>query len=141
MSVESREATRDNRPRVRVGGRFAGEVAGVELRDGGVEVVEVECDECRDQLVGVDLGDHQHFGDERVCLRVALFEKGVAEAQTIAPHGERCRRGINDAPVGDRANAGDFRCAVVALSAEYPPPVFDPDVVGKQRAEFVPPAA
>ena len=33
---------RDDRPRVRVGGRFAGEVPGVELLEGGVDVVEVE---------------------------------------------------------------------------------------------------
>ena len=37
-------ATRDDRPCARVGGRFAGEVAGVELGDGGVEIVEVEHD-------------------------------------------------------------------------------------------------
>jgi hypothetical protein len=40
-----------------VGCRFAGEVACVELGDGGVKVVGVECDERRDPLVGVDL-DH-----------------------------------------------------------------------------------
>ena len=34
--------SRDHRPRVRVRGRFAGEVAGVELCDGSLEVVEVE---------------------------------------------------------------------------------------------------
>ena len=34
---------------------FAGEVAGVELGDGGLEVVEVEDDNRPDPLVGVDL--------------------------------------------------------------------------------------
>ncbi len=38
-----------------MGGRFAGEVAGVELGDGGVEVVDVENDACRGSVVGVDL--------------------------------------------------------------------------------------
>ena len=42
---------------MRVGCRFAGEVAGIELLEGGVEVVEVERDECHDPLVGVDLND------------------------------------------------------------------------------------
>ena len=32
--------SRDDRPRVGVGGRFAGEIAGVELLEGGVDVVE-----------------------------------------------------------------------------------------------------
>ena len=36
-------------------GRFAGEVAGVELRNGGVEVVEVEHDDHSDSLVSVQL--------------------------------------------------------------------------------------
>ena len=37
-------ASADDRPRVRVGGCFAGEVPGIELCEGGVEVVEVERD-------------------------------------------------------------------------------------------------
>ena len=55
--VEPGVATCDERPCVRVGGRFAGEIPGFELRDGGVEVVEVERDERHDPLVGVDLDD------------------------------------------------------------------------------------
>ena len=47
----------NHRPRVRVGGRFAGEVSGIELREGGVDVVDVEHDDRRDPLVGVDLDD------------------------------------------------------------------------------------
>ena len=42
---------------MRVRGGFAGEVARVELGDGGLEVVGVERDDCRDPLVGVDLDD------------------------------------------------------------------------------------
>src|ERR1700733_6056468 len=48
------EYTGDYRPGARMGGRFAGEVAGIELGDGGVEVVEVERDHCYDPLVDVD---------------------------------------------------------------------------------------
>ena len=47
----------NHRPRVRVGGRFAREVSGIELREGGVDVVEVEHDDRCDPLVGVDLDD------------------------------------------------------------------------------------
>ena len=43
--VERSVTAGDDRPRVRVGGRFAGEVSGVEFRDGRVEVVEVEYDD------------------------------------------------------------------------------------------------
>ena len=39
VPVERGVGSRDDRPRVRVGGRFAGEVSGIELGDGGVEVV------------------------------------------------------------------------------------------------------
>ncbi len=42
--IERGVGPRDDRPRVRVGGRFAGEVPGVELLEGGVDVVEVEQD-------------------------------------------------------------------------------------------------
>ncbi len=48
---------RDDRPRVRVGGRFAGEVAGIELLDSSVDVVGVERDERCDPVFGVDLDE------------------------------------------------------------------------------------
>ncbi len=47
-----------------MGGRFAGEVSGVELREGGVDVVGVEHDEGRDPVVGVDLDDAEQLGVE-----------------------------------------------------------------------------
>ena len=52
---------------MRVGGRFAGEVSGVEFGEGGVDVVEVERDERDDPLVGVDLDDAERLGEK--CLR------------------------------------------------------------------------
>src|ERR1700722_9234869 len=48
---------REGRPRVRVDGRFAGEVAGVEFLEGGVDVVGVERDERCDPIFGVDLDE------------------------------------------------------------------------------------
>ena len=44
VPVERGVGPRDDRPCVRVGGRFAGEVPGVELLEGGVDVVGVERD-------------------------------------------------------------------------------------------------
>ena len=46
---------RDERPGVRVACRFAGEVPGLELLEGGVDVVGVEQYVGRDLVVGVDL--------------------------------------------------------------------------------------
>jgi hypothetical protein len=66
VSVERGVGARDNRPGVRVDGRFAGEVAGVELGDGGVDVIGVENDDRRHPLVGIDLDDREHLDAERV---------------------------------------------------------------------------
>ncbi len=65
MPVERGVGPRDDRPRVRVGGRFAGEVPGVELLEGGVDVVEIEHDDRRHPLVGVDLDNAERLGVER----------------------------------------------------------------------------
>ena len=79
----------DDRPCVRVGRRFAGEVVGIELGDGGVEVVEVEYDSGHHHPVGVDLIDFQRFYAERIWPRVLLLESHVAEAETIASQSDR----------------------------------------------------
>src|ERR1700735_19406 len=47
----------DDGPCVRVGGRLAGELAGIELSDGGVDVFEVERNGRYDPLLYVDLDD------------------------------------------------------------------------------------
>ena len=83
VPVESRRSRCDNRPRVRVGGRFAGEVARVELREGGVEVVGVERDLCRDPLVGVDLDDCRRFDVERLGLLVTASSTGTNEDEAL----------------------------------------------------------
>ena len=53
------------------GGRFAGEVSGVEFLEGGVDVVEVERDDRRDPVVGVDLddGERPRCGTPRAARR------------------------------------------------------------------------
>ena len=61
MPVDRGEGPRDERPRVRVGCRFAGEVSGIELCDGVVEVVQLEYDDRRDLIVGVDFDDAQRI--------------------------------------------------------------------------------
>ena len=51
---------------MRVGGRFAGDVPGIELLEGGVDVVEVEYEAPCDPVVGVDLDDVEHLVVERL---------------------------------------------------------------------------
>ena len=58
------------------GGRFAGEVSGVEFLEGGVDVVGVEHDARRDPVVGVDLDDVEHLGVERLGPLVAARRIG-----------------------------------------------------------------
>ena len=55
---------RDERPRVRMSRRFAGEVPGIEFGQGGVEVVGVEHDSRHDPFVGVDFDDGENIDAE-----------------------------------------------------------------------------
>ena len=67
----------------RVGGRFAGEVSGVEFREGGVDVVEVEHDERRDPLVGVDLDYLRNLGVERLGSLIAARVSDTSEGEAL----------------------------------------------------------
>ena len=68
---------------MRVGGRFAGEVPGVEFLEGGVDVVGVEHDARRDPVVGVDLDDAEHLGVERLGPLVAARETDTTEDEAL----------------------------------------------------------
>ena len=72
------------RPRVRVRGGFAGEVAGIEFFEGGVDVVGVERDACHDPLVGVDLDDVEHLDDESPRARGLAREASTTEDEAFA---------------------------------------------------------
>ncbi len=56
----------DDRPRLRVRGGVAGEVAGIEFGEGSVDIVDVERDDRRDPPVGVDLAYLQDVELERL---------------------------------------------------------------------------
>ncbi len=73
--VERGVGTREDRPRVRVGGGFAGEVPGVELLEGGVDVIEVEHNAGHDPVVSVDLDNAEHLGMERLGPLVSARER------------------------------------------------------------------
>src|ERR1700722_20492185 len=74
--------SRNHRPRVRVGGGFAGEVARVELRDGRVEVVEVERNGRQNPLVPVDLDDVE--GTVLNCPGIAARTANTCEGEVLA---------------------------------------------------------
>ena len=76
MSVVRGLDLRNGRPYVRVGGRFAGEVPGVEFRDGGVDVVDVKPDVRHDPVVGVDLNDAEQLGVNRIGPLVSARARG-----------------------------------------------------------------
>src|ERR1700727_3938238 len=87
VPVERGVATSDNRPCVRVGGRFACEVSGIELGEGGVDVVNVEPDARHDPLVGLDLDDAEHLDEERLRLLVKAREAGTSEGEALPASG------------------------------------------------------
>ena len=140
VPVERGVGPADDRPRVRVRRRFAGEVSGVELLDGGVDVVEVEHDERRDPLVGVDLDDVEHLGVE---LRRAL----VADARSVIRM--RTRRSPRVAmtvdvtfvgpDVGDRAHVCDLGISTVSDPGVHDPTaIVSGKVVGQHLRHRVP---
>ena len=121
MSVERGVGPRDDRPCVRVGGRFAGEVAGVEFREGGVDVVEVEHDERRDPVVGVDLDDAEHLGVERLGLLIAAREAGTTEGEALPAGRDDGRRQVLDPELGGRPHVRDLGIPTVSDARRSPP--------------------
>ena len=61
----------NHRPSLEWAAASPASVSGVELRDGGVDVVGVENDDRRHPLVGIDLDDREHLDAERVGPLVA----------------------------------------------------------------------
>ncbi len=83
-AVQRGVGLRNNRPRVRVGGRFAGEVAGVEFLEGSVDVVEVEHDDAPRSGSSVSISTtHEHLGAERVRRLVASREAETSEGEAV----------------------------------------------------------
>jgi hypothetical protein len=71
--------SRDERPYVRVGGRFVGDVSGVDVFEGGVEVVEVEHKARCDPVVGVDLDEGEHLRVKHLWLVFAHRQTDTTE--------------------------------------------------------------
>ena len=62
MTVERSVVPRDERPRARVRRCFAGEIPGIKLPEGSIDVVGVEYEGRHYPVVTVDLGDVEHVG-------------------------------------------------------------------------------
>jgi hypothetical protein len=81
--VERGGGPRDNRPRARVGGCFAGEVSGIELRERRIDVFQVENDDCLYPLVGVDLIKAQRLAVEHLGRSVAGRRSETTEEKPL----------------------------------------------------------
>src|SRR6202035_3396568 len=84
-------------PRLRVSARLAREVSGVEFFECGVDVVDVEHDVRREPIVGVELGDAQHFDAEIPLAPVAVWGTDTGQSEALPAdrnHGRRyvCQR-------------------------------------------------
>src|ERR1700742_2738312 len=133
VPVERVVEPRDDRPRLRVGGRFAGEGSGVEFREGSVDVLRVKRDPCHDSLVRVDLDDAEECEVE--CLRlISGRDAHTTELETIAAgrkDGQRnTRRRGGDSAAHLRAGASS---AVLIPGGNPPTATVDCDVVGEDR--------
>ena len=132
------EATGDGRPRVRVDGRFSSDVSGVELGDGDIEVVDVEHDNRRNPLIGVDPDD-----DEK--LRKKGFDPFAAR-EANAREGKVPASGRHDGPrhicrpqLGDRPHVRHLGVSTIEDSrAHHPTAIFIGQVVGKNLRHGVP---
>ena len=106
---------------MRVGGRLAGEVAGVELREGSVDVVEVEHDDRRDPLVGVDLDDVEHLGVELPRALHRGRKHGCDEGKALPADRNDGRRDGSCSDVGDRPHVRDVGVSTVSDSRVHDP--------------------
>ncbi len=79
-----------------VGGRFAGEVSGVEFLEGGVDVVEVERDAATIQFVGVDLDDAEHLERKSSGLLLAVREADTTEGEALPADRNNSRRHVRN---------------------------------------------
>ena len=78
----------NDRPCMRVGGRFASEVPGVEFRKRGLDIVDVERYARREPLVGVDFDDAEHLQAERLGLLIAAPYAGTREREALPARGD-----------------------------------------------------
>src|ERR1700678_3184594 len=111
----------NHRPRVRMGGRLAREVSSIKLRDGGIEVFEVERDHRREFLVGVDLDDHEHLGKERFDPFVATREGNTHEDKVPPAGRDDAPRYVCGPQLGDRPHVSHLGVSTMSDSRAHHP--------------------
>src|SRR6202000_78967 len=100
VPVERVVEPRDDRPRPRVGGRFAGEVSGVEFREGGVDVVRIETHAEVEKAGFADFYDLQHLDGDWLIVVFGVAVADVVQREARSPDGNRLRRHLDAARAG-----------------------------------------
>jgi hypothetical protein len=90
-----------------VGGRFAGEVAGVELFERGVDVVDVEWDERNDPVVCVHFEDVKDIAQERLGSLISTPVAGSTEGEAFSAGRNDGRRDTRDTDVSAHPHTFD----------------------------------
>src|ERR1700733_4203828 len=84
LPVERGVVTRDHRPCVSVGGRFAGEIAGFKFVEGSVDVVGLEHDGGRNSVVVVDLDSRERRNGKRLWCPVSACQRETNEREALS---------------------------------------------------------
>ena len=124
---------------MRVGGRFAGEVPGIEFHDGGIEVVGIQRYERHDSLVTVDLDDVEDVGAERVGSLVVARGVRTAEDEVSAAGRDGVCSNALDADLGECGEFSDHGITPLSASrAHHQPAIIVESVVGQYISHGVP---
>src|ERR1700730_6997334 len=92
VPVQRGVSLRGRRPCARIGSCFAGEGPSVEVFKGGVHVVRVEHDVRREPILGVELGDADHFDAEIPLLPVAVWGRYAGQGEAVPADRNDARR-------------------------------------------------
>ncbi|MCV7332019.1 hypothetical protein H7J81_18115 [Mycobacterium cookii] len=137
VPVERGVTARDDRPRVRVGGRFTGDESGIELGDGGVEVFEVENDDRRNLIVRADFDDGQRIRQE--LLGPAIVARAARENEALPTGCDHDGRYVHESGVSGRPQICDLGISTVSGACVYnSPAIIDSNVFGQYLRERIP---
>ena len=120
-----------------MGGGFAGEVAGVEFFEGGVDVVDVEHDNRRNPLVGVDLHDGEKLGKKG--FDPFARQSKTCEGKVPAARRQDGPRHVCRPQLGHRPCVRDLGVSTIKDSrADHPTAILIGQVVGQDLRHGVP---
>src|ERR1700733_1796312 len=135
--VETGITSCDDGPGVRVGGGFAGEVPGVELREGFVEVFEVVRNARYDPLLRVDLDDVEGIVLNRI--RIAAGGANTCEDETLTADCDGAHHRYGEADIGGRLQIFDHNISTMLILGSHDPSLIDSRiVVGHELGQGIP---